>query len=169
MHIGLWPRALRTQVLGIGLLLSSLLLGTLTLVSCGAAQNKHSMTEQQIAERKRLAAEIEDVAKEHVHMPKVPLDLPANRYLNTTPAALSPEALKGKIVLMDIWDYTCVNCIRTLPYIKEWNRRYADKGLVIIGIHAPEFEFEKTPGNLDSAVRSFGLTYPVIADNDFKL
>jgi thiol-disulfide isomerase/thioredoxin len=101
-------------------------------------------------------------------MPPLPTNYDLARYLNVTPEALR-DSLKGKVILIDIWDYTCVNCIQTLPYIKEWNNRYKDKGLVIIGVHSPEFEFEKEPKNLDSAVRRFGLTYPIIADNDFQI
>lgn len=120
------------------------------------------------AERAKLAAEIPDVGGEHVHMPRIPLNFPADRYINVTPEYLR-DSLKGKVVLVDIWDYTCVNCIQTLPYIKQWNERYKDKGLVILGVHDPEFEFEKDTKNLDSAVRQFGLPYPIIADNDYKI
>lgn len=120
------------------------------------------------AERAKLAAELEDIGSQHVHMPPLPANWPADRYINVSPEFLR-DSLKGKVVLVDIWDYTCVNCIQTLPYIKEWNARYADKGLVIIGVHDPEFDFEKDTKNLDSAVRQFGLTYPVIADNDYQV
>ncbi|HEY3875265.1 MAG TPA: redoxin domain-containing protein [Candidatus Kapabacteria bacterium] len=119
-------------------------------------------------ERAALAKEIEDVGSQHIHIPKLPLTYAADRYLNVTPEFLR-DSLKGKIVLIDIWDYTCINCIQTLPYIKAWNERYKDKGLVIIGVHAPEFEFEKDPKNLDSAVKEFGLNYPIIADNDYEI
>ena len=119
-------------------------------------------------ERAKLAADMKDVADEHIHMPPLPLDYSADRYINVLPSTLR-DSLKGKVVLLDIWDYTCVNCIQTLPYIKEWNARYKDKGLVIVGVHAPEFEFEKDAKNLDSAVRQFGLTYPIIADNDYDI
>lgn len=119
-------------------------------------------------ERAALAREIEDVGSQHIHLPKLPLNYSADRYINVTPEFLR-DSLKGKVVLIDIWDYTCINCIQTLPYIKAWNERYKDKGLVIIGVHAPEFEFEKDPKNLDSAVKEFGLDYPMIADNDYEI
>jgi thiol-disulfide isomerase/thioredoxin len=119
-------------------------------------------------ERAALAAQMEDLGGQHVHMPPIPNDWTPDRYINTLPQSLR-DSLKGKVVLIDIWDYTCVNCIRTLPYIQAWNERYKDKGLVILGVHAPEFEFEKAPGNLDSAVRTFGLTYPIIADNNYQV
>jgi len=81
---------------------------------------------------------------------------------------LSLSALKGKVVLVDFWTYSCINCIRTLPYLKDWWTKYKDQGLVIIGVHAPEFEFEKDSANLLKAVKDFGLTYPIVQDNDFS-
>lgn len=75
--------------------------------------------------------------------------------------------LKGKVVLVDFWTYTCINCQRTLPYLKSWDEKYRDKGLVIIGVHAPEFEFEKKPSNVAMAIKDFGLKYLVMQDNDF--
>lgn len=80
---------------------------------------------------------------------------------------LTIENLRGKVVLIDFWTYTCINCIRTLPYLKSWHNKYKDKGLVIIGVHTPEFEFEKNPDNVARAIKDFGLTYPVMQDNDF--
>lgn len=85
-------------------------------------------------------------------------------YINTEPINLSD--LKGKVVLVDFWTYSCINCIRTIPYLVDWNEKYADKGLVIVGIHAPEFEFEKNIENVKAAVERFGIKYPVIQDND---
>lgn len=86
-------------------------------------------------------------------------------WLNTDPLAIAQ--LKGKVVLVDFWTYTCINCIRTIPYLKSWDEQYRDKGLVIIGVHAPEFEFEKKLTNVAKAVQDFGITYPVMQDNDF--
>lgn len=80
----------------------------------------------------------------------------------------SMEELKGKVVLVDFWTYSCINCIRTLPYIQALHEKYANKGLVILGIHAPEFAFEKDIDNVQKAVENFGLTYPVVQDNDFQ-
>jgi len=82
--------------------------------------------------------------------------------------ALSLQSLHGKVVLIDFWTYSCINCIRTLPYIQRWNEKYENKGLVIIGVHTPEFEFEKDAGNLQKAINDFGLTYPIVQDNDYK-
>jgi thiol-disulfide isomerase/thioredoxin len=87
------------------------------------------------------------------------------RWVNSTP--LVAEALRGKVVLVDIWEYTCVNWIRTSPYVKAWNREYATLGLVVVGVHAPEFEFGKRAENIDRGIRDHGLTYPIALDNDF--
>jgi thiol-disulfide isomerase/thioredoxin len=88
-------------------------------------------------------------------------------YLNTTPEQLASE-MEGKVVLYDIWTYSCINCIRTLPYITAWNDKYSDEGLLIIGIHSPEFEFEKDPENVKLAIAKHGIVYPVVMDNDWE-
>ena len=86
-------------------------------------------------------------------------------YLNTTPKELGAE-IEGKVVLYDIWTYSCINCIRTLPFITSWDDKYSDQGLLIIGIHSPEFEFEKDVENVKIAVAKHGIQYPVVLDND---
>jgi len=88
------------------------------------------------------------------------------RWVNSTP--LTVEALRGKVVLVDIWEYTCINWIRTAPFVKAWHRDYATHGLVIVGLHAPEFDFGKRAGNIDRGIRDHGLTYPIALDNDFE-
>ena len=85
-------------------------------------------------------------------------------YINTKPISL--DDLRDKVVLVDFWTYSCINCIRTIPYLNEWYDKYSDKGLVIVGIHTPEFEFEKNAENVKSAVQKFGIKYPVLQDND---
>jgi cytochrome c biogenesis protein CcdA/thiol-disulfide isomerase/thioredoxin len=80
--------------------------------------------------------------------------------------SLSMEDLRGKVVLIDFWTYTCINCIRTLPYLEAWQQRYARDGFTIVGIHSPEFPFEKDAGNVQDAIRQNHLTYPVVQDND---
>ena len=80
---------------------------------------------------------------------------------------LTLASLKGRVVLVDFWTYSCVNCIRTQPYLKAWDARYRDKGLTIVGVHTPEFPFEKDAGNVKDAIESAGLKYPVAQDNDF--
>jgi thiol-disulfide isomerase/thioredoxin len=73
---------------------------------------------------------------------------------------------KGKVILIDFWTYSCINCIRTIPYLNDWYSKYADKGFVIIGVHSPEFEFEKNYDNVKTAVQKFGIKYPVVLDNN---
>ncbi len=86
-------------------------------------------------------------------------------WVNSEPLTIA--ALKGKVVLIDFWTYSCINCIRTLPYITSWYGKYKDQGLVVIGIHAPEFAFEGKADNVESAVKKFNIAYPVAMDNDF--
>ena len=88
-------------------------------------------------------------------------------YINTSPEDLR-AAMKDKVVLYDFWTYTCINCIRTFPYLKAWNEKYADKGLLVVGVHSPEFEFEKDINNVKMAVKKYDLTYPVVLDNDHR-
>jgi thiol-disulfide isomerase/thioredoxin len=87
------------------------------------------------------------------------------RWVNSPP--LTADMLRGKVVLVDFWEYTCINWIRTSPYVKAWNRDYADRGLVVVGVHAPEFEFGKRAENIDRGIRDHGLTYPIALDNEF--
>ncbi len=86
-------------------------------------------------------------------------------WINSEP--LSMEKLKGKVVLIDFWTYSCINCIRTLPYLTEWDRKYRDQGLVIVGVHSPEFDFERKLDNVKAAVKEYGIHYPVAQDNNF--
>ena len=86
-------------------------------------------------------------------------------WINAEPLKLSD--LRGKVVLVDFWTYTCVNCIRTFPYLKLWHAKYVDDGLVIVGVHTPEFDFEKKPENVRQAVKEYGLAWPVVLDNDY--
>lgn len=86
-------------------------------------------------------------------------------WINSEP--LTMEKLKGKVVLIDFWTYSCINCIRTLPHITEWDRKYRDQGLVIVGVHAPEFDFERKLDNVKMAVKEYGIHYPVAQDNNF--
>jgi len=88
-------------------------------------------------------------------------------WLNSPP--LSREALKGKVVLVDFWTYSCINCLRTLPYVQAWAEKYKGSGLVVLGVHTPEFAFEKDPDNVRRAVRELGIAYPVALDNDYKI
>jgi cytochrome c biogenesis protein CcdA/thiol-disulfide isomerase/thioredoxin len=97
--------------------------------------------------------------------PKAPELIPGGSWFNSNPLTLSE--LKGKVVIIDFWTYSCINCQRTLPYLRDWNEKYKDKGLVIIGVHSPEFEFEKNEKNVTQAIKDFKLTYPIVQDNNF--
>ena len=88
-------------------------------------------------------------------------------WLNSPP--LSFRQLRGRVVLVDFWDYTCVNCIRTLPYVQAWHERYRDLGLTVIGVHTPEFTFAQYESNVERGVKEFGLTYPIVIDSNFEL
>jgi len=91
----------------------------------------------------------------------------ATKWFNSAP--LTPEALRGKVVLVDFWTYSCINCIRSLPYVNAWAQKYRDHGLVVIGVHAPEFAFEKDPANVAKAIKDFNIGYPVAMDNDYAI
>ncbi|MBB3212700.1 thiol-disulfide isomerase/thioredoxin [Herbaspirillum sp. Sphag1AN] len=88
-----------------------------------------------------------------------------DKWLNSEP--LSMAQLRGKVVLVDFWTYTCINCINTLPYVKAWHQKYKDQGLVVIGVHTPEFPFERNTDNVKAAIKRFDLTYPVAQDNRY--
>ncbi len=87
-------------------------------------------------------------------------------WINSPP--LTMQELHGKVVLVDFWTYSCINCLRTLPYLEKWYADYKDKGFVIVGVHTPEFEFEKDPSNVAEAVARLGVTYPVAQDNNYS-
>jgi cytochrome c biogenesis protein CcdA/thiol-disulfide isomerase/thioredoxin len=88
-------------------------------------------------------------------------------WLNSPP--LTTEALRGKVVLVDFWTYSCINCLRAIPYVRAWAEKYRDKGLVVIGVHAPEFAFERNIDNVKKAVSDLKITYPVAIDNDYAI
>ena len=111
---------------------------------------KESSTKLSAPENSKQAAEIEGIAQ----------------WINSEP--LSIEKLKGKVVLVDFWTYSCINCLRTLPYLNSWHESYKDDNFVLIGVHAPEFAFEKNPENVIKATKEYGVKYPVAMDNDFK-
>ncbi len=96
---------------------------------------------------------------------KAPKIIAGGEWFNSEPLSLAE--LKGKVVIIDFWTYSCINCQRTLPYLRDWYSKYKDKGLVIIGVHSPEFEFEKSEKNVAQAIEDFKLEYPIVQDNDF--
>ncbi len=91
----------------------------------------------------------------------------ATGWLNSKP--LTRASLRGKVVVVDFWTYSCINCLRSLPYVNAWYQHYKDSGLVIIGVHSPEFDFEKDPQNVRQAIEKFGIQYPVALDNDMAI
>ncbi|RPI04941.1 MAG: hypothetical protein EHM64_08275 [Ignavibacteriae bacterium] len=101
-----------------------------------------------------------ELEPKHIHAP----ELYANFWLNSEPVSLRDH--DGEVFLIDFWDYTCVNCIRTLPYLQEWQRKYAAFGLTVVGVHTPEFEFGSSPERVENALKNFKITYPVMLDND---
>jgi thiol-disulfide isomerase/thioredoxin len=94
-------------------------------------------------------------------------DFTCERCLNHAPFKLSD--LRGKVVLVDFWEYTCINCIRTFPYLRRWDQLYRPLGLVIVGVHTPEFEFGKNPERVADATKRFGFDFPVAIDSDYKI
>jgi cytochrome c biogenesis protein CcdA/thiol-disulfide isomerase/thioredoxin len=98
---------------------------------------------------------------------EIPSFAGATLWLNSPP--LSPESLRGKVVMVDFWTYSCINCLRALPYVESWYEKYKDHGFVVIGVHAPEFAFEKDPANVRRAVADLKITYPVALDNDYAI
>jgi len=122
------------------------------------AQNTASSGAVQVAEKSPVTLPVEG------NLP--PLD-GAVQWLNSPP--LDAQALKGKVVLVDFWTYSCINCLRSLPYVKAWAEKYRDQGLVVIGVHAPEFAFERDVSNVTKAMKDLGINYPVAIDNEFKI
>lgn len=106
------------------------------------------------------ATDLRDALKQPIPAPEF---AGIDRWLNSAP--LTMASLKGRVVLVDFWAYSCVNCVRTLPFIKAWDEKYRAAGLTIVGVHAPEFAFEKDPANVSAALKKWGITYPVALDN----
>ena len=104
-------------------------------------------------------------SKKNSEYPRAPEFVGIEKWINSAP--LKIEQLNGKVVLVDFWTYTCINCIRTLPYLKEWDKKYSDNGLVIVGVHTPEFEFEKKYENVLKAVNDYQIKYAVAQDNSY--
>ena len=93
--------------------------------------------------------------------------LEAQQWLNIKPPRA--EDIRGKVVLVNFWTYSCINCLRILPYVRAWAEKYKSRGLIVIGVHTPEFAFEKDVGNVSKALASLGVSYPVAIDNDFRI
>lgn len=121
-------------------------------------------TEQKLVERLHPPA-----ARERPQVAAGPLGAlaGAGEWMNSPP--LSAESLRGKVVLVNFWTYSCINCLRSLPYVRAWSEKYRDAGLVVIGVHTPEFAFEKSSANVRRAIADLGVTYPVATDNGFQV
>ena len=113
----------------------------------------------------RLAGRQTSAAKSGSRFPQAPELTHISAWLNSP--SLTLKKLRGKVVLVDFWTYSCINCLRTLPYLESWDERYRAKGLVILGVHTPEFGFEHDLGNVRAAVKRLGVKYPVALDNDY--
>ncbi|MFB4390612.1 MULTISPECIES: thioredoxin family protein [unclassified Pseudomonas] len=91
----------------------------------------------------------------------------AEQWINSPP--LDTDVLKGKVVLVDFWTFDCINCKRSLPHVNDWSRRYADQGLVVVGVHTPEYDYEHDLNNVRQQVRQLNIAYPVAVDNDYLI
>ena len=100
-------------------------------------------------------------------MPSMPTLAGATHWINSPP--LSPPTLRGSVVLVNFWTLTCINWLRTVPYIRAWSRAYRDDGLVVVGVHTPEFAFEQDIGLVEAATSARGIGYPVVVDNDYAV
>ncbi|GLQ91563.1 cytochrome c biogenesis protein DipZ [Dyella acidisoli] len=140
--------------------------GLLTRVSLAST----SSIEQKLIDAAHPAPPAQAVVKAGTPLP-VEGELPsldgASQWLNSPP--LTAQLLRGKVVLVDFWTYSCINCIRALPYVRSWADKYKDYGLLVIGVHAPEFAFEKDPHNVINAVKDLGVDYPVALDNHYAI
>jgi thiol-disulfide isomerase/thioredoxin len=140
--------------------------GFLTSLSVGST----TKLEQALIDRTSMGRKTQTVAVQGSDLPiegSMPALAGATAWINSPP--LTTEQLRGKVVLVDFWTYSCINCLRSLPYVRAWARKYKDHGLVVLGIHSPEFAFEKEEGNVRKAAKDLGITYPVAMDNDLKI
>jgi cytochrome c biogenesis protein CcdA/thiol-disulfide isomerase/thioredoxin len=165
---GEWVRrALGVLVLaGVAIIALGLDTGWLTRVSLASTGG----IEQKLIDTMHSAPPAQTIVKAGEPLP-VEGDLPsfdgATQWLNSPP--LTALSLRGKVVLVDFWTYSCINCIRALPYVRGWADKYKDHGLVVIGVHSPEFAFEKDPRNVANAVKDLGIDYPVALDNHYAI
>jgi thiol-disulfide isomerase/thioredoxin len=131
-------------------------------LACACAAPNKVLTE----ENGMVQRPTQDGIQLHIEGEMPSLDGPTG-WLNSKP--LTREGLRGKVVLVDFWTYTCINWLRTEPYVRAWAEKYKDKGLVVIGVHTPEFEFEKNIDNVQRAVKDFRIDYPVAVDSNYSI
>jgi cytochrome c biogenesis protein CcdA/thiol-disulfide isomerase/thioredoxin len=165
---GEWVRrALGALVLaGVAVIALGLDTGVLTRVALASTGG----IEQKLIDAARPAPAPQPVVKQGEPLPiegELPSLVGATQWFNTAP--LTVQSLRGKVVLVDFWTYSCINCIRALPYVHAWADKYKDHGLVVIGVHAPEFAFEKDPQNVGKAIKDLGVDYPVALDNNYAI
>jgi len=168
LHAGEWIR----RVLGVLVLagVAAIALGLDTGVLTQLSLSRTNGIEQALLEKAGLSRKIATTAIAGSSLPvegQMPELNGAVEWLNSPP--LTRAQLRGKVVLVDFWTYSCINCLRALPYVEAWAKKYAASGLVVIGVHAPEFAFEKDPANVKKAVRDLGVTYPVALDNNLAI
>ncbi len=150
-------------VVAIGLGLDT---GLLTRISAGSTGRLEQALLSTIGRGAPMNAAPTDLANLPVEG-ELPAFTGATTWINSPP--LTPAQLRGKVVVVDFWTYSCINCLRALPYVRAWAEKYKDQGLVVIGVHTPEFAFEKSETNVRDAVRRLGVDYPVAMDNDFAI
>lgn len=141
----------------------------------GTSDLEQGLLDKMMTQDRLPEANATDLTK--IKVQPVKLDLPveatmpglngAVQWLNSPP--LTMAQLKGKVVLVDFWTFGCINCLHALPHVQEWAAKYADQGLVVIGVHSPEFAYEKDPDNVKDAVAKLGITFPVALDNDYAI
>ena len=137
------------------------------IIEAAPASNSENMQTPAAADTIAIRIKAQKVALDLPVEPTVPGLDGAVEWLNSPP--LSLMQLKGKVVLVDFWTFGCINCQHALPHVKDWAAKYADRGLVVIGVHAPEFAYEKDPANVAKAVADLGITFPVALDNDYNI
>lgn len=144
--------------IGIGVILGFIILGGLYLNTTGRDENLFSGAIRNEVQKNQGQTKLSDYGP-------APDFSGIQNWLNSDPLKISD--LKGKVVLVDFWTYSCINCIRTLPYLTSWYDKYKDQGLVVVGVHTPEFAFEKETKNVSEAIKRHSIRYPVAQDNDF--
>ncbi len=141
-------------LIGVALIATGLDTGLLTKVSLANTNKIETALVEKLNPQEKV---------KHGQMP----ELLASSWINSS--GIKTADLKGKVVLIDFWTYSCINCLRALPYVKSWHEKYKDAGLVVIGVHAPEFAFERKFSNVEKAVKDLGINYPVALDNDYEI
>jgi thiol-disulfide isomerase/thioredoxin len=168
LGLGEWVRRGLGAVVLIGVVAIGLGLdtGLLTRISAGSTGRLEQALLSGIGRGAPMNAAPTDLANLPVEG-QLPAFTGATTWINSPP--LTPQQLRGKVVVVDFWTYSCINCLRALPYVRAWAEKYKDQGLVVIGVHTPEFAFEKSEANVRDAVRRLGVDYPVAMDNDFAI